>query len=749
MKVRIKLKNLIFVIIICVISIALLIPHVIYKRAEMISEKDPITANLFYEKYIKLIPFGKNRAKALYSIAENIAPYEKLVAFNSFHSFGSGSTGIPLNKQALELGEKYYWEIINKYENEEYASNAYKKLVDTKIALCDIKNVDKLITQGKDSSNDDINRLAKKYELLNLIVRKEYNRAEKGCFKLLENNSTDTDIYRMLRDIYYFQGNFNESKKYIKKSQEGNTNNNVSIYPVLSGESSSNYFDEKNSIDFAEDFYNGNSTIKGKVKNIDKGIPYVIVELKDSRKDSLNEWSSLVDGKFVYTDENGDFEFNNLSKGEYSIEVRVPSLFFVDNEVNVSKTIFDDGWVNIDVDETKELDVSFNSVINVTQPKGIVEDLNEEVEVKWLSYPEASYYKVEIISFDDPVNLTGSRFQSPISDKIYTNEYKISMNEIKNTNTGFSTDGDGIISPQAYFGYTYPGSILPLVITAYNDKDKQISTSLPLITNFKDISAIKINDENILNADKLVLEGKVKEAKEEYEEYLEDNPDDTRVLTILTKIYDIGYRWDREKHAYIGQDKVKMIQMAEKVYKLTNEPSIFKTIYDGIYRDLDKKDELIWAKDKINKLPEEIKDASIYITLANIEIKLGDFEKANQYFNKAKEKDNFYISDDNIITKLYLKEYQEALNLVTREDYKIYYNGNKVNLIQYLKNIINKTFNANEENAFVSIMKSLLVNSRLSENEDFKKEYNTLKYNIKDDDMLNLLKELERILYIG
>lgn len=757
MKVRIKLKHLILFVFVCIIVITVITPYMIYKRAEMISQSDPITANLLYEKYIKLVPFGENRAKALYNIAENISPYENLVSYNNFHSFGSGSTGIPLTKEALELGEKYYSEIVNKYDNTEYASSAYKKLVDFKIAQCDISSVDNLIVEGMNSNNNDIKKLALKYELFNLIVRKKYDSAEKGCFSYLENNGEDADVYRVLSDIYYFKGYFDDSKKFIEKAREENikTINNGnkqiekfnSIYPVLSEQPTSYNFIKSNSIDLAKAVYNGSSTIKGKVKNKNIGIPYVIVILKDSRNGSLNEWSSVIDGNFVYTDENGNFEFDNLSKGEYSIEVRIPSMFFLNNEVVISSSDFDEGWMNIDISETKELNICFNSVIKVLEPKGIVEPINDEVKVKWEAYSNASYYKVEMISFENPVSLSGSRSQVIVSDKVYNTEYTILMDEIKHMNLGFSINGEGIISPQAFFGYSYPGSILPLVISAYNDNNEKISTSLSIISQFNDISAIELNDDNMINADKLVLEGKVREATAEYEKYLEENLEDIRVLTILTRIYSIGYKRDTEKGIYIGHDKEKAVEIAEKVYKLTKDPSILKFVYNRFDSDLKESDELIWAEDKINELSEEIKDTSIYITLANIQLKLKNFEKANQYFNTAKEKEGFYISDRDIMTKLYLKEFREALNIATLEEYKIY-NGNKENFIMCLKEINNKTLDKDDEKAFSSIMELLLVNNRYIDNESIIKEYNTLKQNIEDEDILNLMREYERILYI-
>jgi tetratricopeptide (TPR) repeat protein len=726
-------------------------PFFIYKKAEFTSEKDPVAANLLYEKYIELVPFGINRAKALYTIGNNLITNDNLVDLISFSSMSSGGNSIPPTKEGVELGKKYFTELIENYQDTTYASRSYKKLLDLNIAQCNIKAVDELVSKGLNSKNQDIKKLALKYEILNLIVRKDYDSAEQKCLSYIETSSNDSDIYRMLSDIYSFKGDYKESKKLINKEQHESDETTNFIYPVLFEEPKSYSYLKNKSIDFAENFYNGTSSIKGRVTNNNEGIPYVIVILKDSRKDDVNGWSFTIQQNFIYTDANGNYEFNNLPKGEYSIEIRVPSMYFLKNEVDINTSDFKYGWINLNSNETKNQNITFNPVIELVAPKSLVEPIDDKVNVKWKPYEQVSYYKIEIINFDNSILLSGSRSQVVVSDKIYAPEYTIKMNEINQIGNAFSINEDGIISPGAFLGYSCPGSMLPIVISAYNSQDEKISTSVPLVTDFKNIPTIRINDDNLLNADKLVLEGKVKEATIEYEKYLEENPDDIRVLTVLMKIYKIGYKVDYDKDIHIGQDKDKMIVKAEKLYKLTKNPEILTFVYNGIHRMLNETEDFVWAENKINELPEEIKDASICDTLANIQINLGDLEKANEYYNMARKKDHFYVSDSNIMIKLYLKKYHEALEVTSLEDYELY-NGNKEKFQEALIKIKEKDSNGNlskkDKDTFSNIIKLFLDNNMYKADENIINEYYDLKETIVDEDFLKLLKEYERMLYI-
>lgn len=742
-KIRIKVKQLIIFIPIIVIIAMFIIPKIIYERAEALADDDIEASKVLYKRYINIVPFKNRKVKAMFRLAEQIAPPEDVLSMYQFHPSGRGGNGRMLTYGTVSNAVQYYNEIYTNYTESEYCEKSYDRLIEIYITSGELDKSKKLIEEGMASENKYIKLKANKYNILYLIVDKKYEEARTLCQNLIKYNNKDIFLVQMLGDIYFYEGNYNKALELYtkgKETQENLLNNEDIAFKDLKEQaiySSNTYsfdvYDRIYQINKFKDIYIGNGKFCGKLTINDKPAPFAQIYLKDSRFENINGYNSPETGFFVWTDFEGKYVIPNLPKGNYVFSIQIPSIRLSNDTTVYQKRI--DNWIDLDQGENKEINFNFVQPLNILENDREIKPSDNKVYVHWEEVKGASYYQVFLSNVENPFELIGSSTTVPISDKVFNTEYTFDIEKINTMSMGNFSDGDGLYNIQAYLGTFFPGARVPYSVNAYDAKGDIITSSMPVLAQYKDMNLIAMPQQDLLEGDRLLIDKKPLRAVEFYENYLKNNPEDIHALKVLSKIYKIGTRYNHETSKNEGKNIHKAVQLSNKIYELTGDIEYFKAGLSSIEYYVNTENDYKWAVKEILKIPEKKLTEDEYDSLAALELKLKNFEKANYYFEKVSLTSNYY-DKDYVLLKVYLEDFNGALKLVETDKVSMYIQNRKkfIEGIEILENIDK---NSESYIAFKDIVKSII-----SREEGYKEKYKSCLWKIKGD-LEGILKVIE------
>ncbi|MGH4123656.1 MAG: hypothetical protein ACREV6_12085 [Clostridium sp.] len=749
MKIKIKVKYLLLTALIVIASSAYIVPKAIYTRAKELESVDMDASKVLYKRYISMVPFSNKKADAMFKIANEIAPHYDILGMYELTQFGSGSSGKILTSEIVNNALEYYEEIYRDYPGNVTYIKSYKRLIDIHIALGEHDKSKQLIENGLKSTNKEMNFIAQKYMMYYLMLEKKYDEAIAMGQKLIKQNAEYYigDVYTILSDIYSSKMNFEKAIEYYTKQNTERKNitnsplnkaKNYGEFTVYNLESKN--FDSQSqlySLNRMKDIYKGKSNIHGKVMINAKPLAYTQIYLRDSRFIGLNTFSSGEKGYPLWTDDGGNYSISNLPKGEYNIELDIPLILLSKNRTVYQNTIGINRIIELSQNEDKELNFNFVPPINI-EPKGIVEPRSHNINIKWEKVQGAAYYYVNITTMNDPINLVGSSFTGAFSEKITDTHYTLDIDGINKYNKSLTTNENGLVNVQAYLGIFVAGFKVPFSVTAYDKENNIISSSSAIQEKYENLNLISSPKRNLLEGDKLLIHKKPEEALKSYEKQLTNNPNDIRVLKVLTRMYKIGVRCDtKNRGKYLGKDIYKAMDLANRSYKLTGNIEDVKYVLNGIYRDFNNTKDYEWAIQQILKLPKEEIKKEQYSDLGDIHLRLKDFNSAKECFNKARFLGADYLYDYPIL-ELYLEDFDESLKLAQNIS-GFLYNGNKSNFIGALKEIKTVDKTSQDYKAFREILGCVL-----SKEKDYKKKYKENNSKIKDLTLNKMMIEIAK-----
>ncbi|MBU3143345.1 hypothetical protein [Clostridium sp. CF012] len=165
------------------------------------------------------------------------------------------------------------------------------------------------------------------------------------------------------------------------------------------------------------------------------------------------------------------------------------------------------------------------------------------------------------------------------------------------------------------------------------------------------------------------------------------------------------------------------------IEKMNNQNLAQFTNEDGLVNNYE------WAIEQILKLPKEDIKEEQYSNLADIYLRLKDFNGAKGCFNKARTLGLDYLYDYPLL-ELYLEDFNEALKL-SQNISGFLYSGNKNNFIEALKEIKNVDKTSEDYKAFREILRSVL-----SREKDYKKKYKDNNSKIKNSTLSKMMTEI-------
>lgn len=127
------------------------------------------------------------------------------------------------------------------------------------------------------------------------------------------------------------------------------------------------------------------------------------------------------------TDANGEYLFANIAPKDYKIYVRV---FGTKQFIFTGKYGFLSARYKIEADKTFFVPTTnlFKSDLKVQNPKPRTIVDAERFEIKWDAYPDAAYYKLELMNFS-----TGNNF---LSETVKTTSYRVEKPSLNTENSG-------------------------------------------------------------------------------------------------------------------------------------------------------------------------------------------------------------------------------------------------------------------------------------------------------------------------
>ena len=747
-KIKIKVKYLLLTALIIIATSAYVVPKSIYTRAKELESTDMEASKVLYKRYISMVPFSNKKANAMFKIANQIAPHEDVLSMYALTQFGSGFSNKMLSSEIVNNALEYYDEIYRNYPDNESYIKSFKRIIDIHIVLGEHDKSKELIQNGLKSTNKEMNFIAQKYNMFYLILEKKYDAANAIGTELIKQKDENYvgDVYIMLGDIYSSDMNFEKAIEYYEKQDKARINimNNPNAkvkdyeeFTVYNLESrNQDRQGQIRNLNAMKDIYKGKSDIHGKVIINGKPFAFAQIYLRDSRFMMLNAFSTGDKGYPIWTDAEGNYSISNLPKGEYDIEVDIPLILLSNNRTVYQNSNGVNKGIELFENESKEINFNFVPPITI-EPKGITQPQDNKIYIKWEKVEGAAYYYVNTTTIDDPINLVGGSFTGAVSGKITDTSYTLNIDEIDKRSKGLSTSGDGLVNIQAYLGAFLPGFKVPFSVTAYDKEDNIIGNSSAIQEKYENLNIISIKERELLEGDNLLIDKKPEEALKSYEKHLSANPNDIHTIEVLTRMYKIGIRNDWKNSKFEGRDLYKAMELANRSYKLTGNIEEVKYVLNNVYWDSDNIKDYAWAVHQILKLPkEEIKEDE-YADLGSLYLRLKDFNKAEESFNKARTMGVEYLYDYPLLN-LYLEDFDEAL--ILSENIKHFmYSGNKGNFIEGLKEIVGVDKSSEDYKAFREILESIL-----SRENTYKEKYKEKNTKIKDKVLSKIMLEIAR-----
>lgn len=714
MKIKMKVKNMIWMLIGLLFFIFIIVPFANVQIANSLRYSKPEISEKLYKANLNY-PINFMKEETLYNLSENIM--NGFGRDNVFLQARVGSKSLDY-KTIISVTENYK-KIIRDYPKGKYFVAAYKSLMDSYIFLGDSDNLEIWIGWGKNKDNEEIKQMSIYYDGYNHFANREYDKAEEILDESLElgNRELDYMYYFLKGHIEFMKEDFDQALEYYAKASEIGWPHETHFFGSYAPDERKYWLENLQ-------YNNGKNKIKGRVVVENKGLPFVPVFLQYP-----NDGYRSRGGQFVgITDKNGYFETIGVKDGKYDIGVGVGS------HISYDKVYLDKSQWVLSLYNDVEMDFKFTSPMKVLKPSPNTIVKEGKFTIEWEEIPGADYYNISTIVFSDEKNSTGSSSSTikQIRGENSKPDTKIELSIDKlNNEMGMMTwsDDDGPVNPEAILGYFYPGAKRPIIVNGYDREGNMLGSSIPSTMYYENLPSIIIEDEQLTKGQNMILSKNYEGAIQYYEQMLSEDKNHEEALEYLAKIYMID--WKRDK-----QDTGKAIDYAKRIYELTNKTNIL----ERTLRNMSHEDHIKYGNDIekiISLIPKENMTDELYWSRGEYYKSIGEFEKAREDFLLAKS-DHLY--SDIIYIDLLFEEENLALDRLINEPIN-FYAIDKAKLIEGIEGLKKVDKNSKEYKEFKEYLSLLL--KREGSHETRKAEFNKIYKTIKDPSIRIILNEIK------
>ena len=528
MKIRVKVKTILFGMLMIGILYFWGIPQATLGIANYLDTRNSDKAQLFYERYAD----SKKTISSRLIFAESLVDhYERFVIYSQGWGGGNGVSQEEM-KKAEEMLHLNLGDNPSKSELKDYVSS-YRMLMDMAIAEGLSDKLRELIKWGENSNIAQVSELSSIYSAFHHTINRDLAKAEMIIQDLENAGNIDPRLQIIRGEIALFKGNTEEAARIYDEFSKRNWNELDSTYF-----GSRAYLERKFWLEQASEHIGEDGFIEGRINF--EGKPMAFVEIYLQYADGGFRVGG--DGYIAITDENGYFKSIGLKKGLYDIGVGTMESILVDKVFSRTEP----GYVEVGEGITT-VDFKFRNTIKVLSPQpGTYLDY-DEFTVQWEEVPGAAYYTVEPVVFTDPINKSGGYFRRAIESvegklRFTSDSARFNVSDLLYTSGGLTREGDDwILGPGAVLGMFLPGVEYPITVNAYTEDNGLITSSLPMRTYYDSLPSVIMPGE-LSEGQVLVAGMKYPEAIQHYEDILIEDPENIEALTSLTKLYGLGWK---------------------------------------------------------------------------------------------------------------------------------------------------------------------------------------------------------------
>jgi len=633
-KIRVKVKNLLLVMLMIVILYFWGIPQATLGIANYLDTKNSDKAQLYYEKYADTRKSISSRLIFAESLVDH---FSRFVIYSQGWGGGNGVSQEQMEKAEevlrLNLGEN-----PSKSELKDYVSS-YRMLMDMAIAEGSSNKLKELIEWGEKSNNAEVKEISSIYTAFLHTINRDFSKAERIIEGLENTGSSDPRLQIIRGEMALFKGDIEEATRIYDELGRRSWKELDSSYF-----GSRAYLDRKFWLEQASEHIGEDGFIEGRI--LFEGKPMAFVEIYLQYADG--GFRAGGDGYIAITDENGYFKSIGLKKGLYDIGVGTLESILVDKVFSR----IEPGYVEVGEGITT-VDFKFRNTIKVLSPQPGTYLDSDELVVRWEEVPGAAYYTVEPVAFFDPINKSGGYFRRAIESvegeiRFTSDSAKFKVSKLLYAIGGLSRDGDDwIIGPEAVLGMFLPGVEYPITVNAYTKDNGLITSSLPMRTYYDSLPSVIMPGE-LSEGQRLVAEMKYPEAIQHYEDILIEDPEDVEAITSLAKLYGLG--WKRGE---------KNLDRAFDLSDSIMESGIRSNILNIILQEMTS-EEIIQNEKIVLEVIESLDN------LKNDDLRYTEFRfhRAKKDWKAARaalEKLESYVPDTLVFLDIYFEDYDKAL----------------------------------------------------------------------------------------
>lgn len=635
MKKKIKIKTLILIVFIFIVTSIWIVPNTILVIAKFVK---PEKAIYFYEKYAAYPTTSKIRGR--YFIAKDLVNSKSKYTVY-FNGWGGGTdTSRADVEYTITILEDIMKETPKNEAERNYYLDSYEMLLDMGISSGNVGLLKDWISFGQEADDEDLVYLGDIYQAFLFHVNDERDRAKDIVAKYDGGDQADGMLDILKAEIALFDGDYQVAEEQYKKIRDNNW------AAIMGGNFTSDSYRNRN-FWFEDKFerLKGDNIIRGSVTYEGEAMPFVEIYVLEGH----GGISIGGDSYFAITDENGEFETLGLRDGVYNIGI------------GLDNSLLEDRVLQQKTNHVFELDGSdgeFNFVFKDTFQVDMAEynEEKDELTVSWEEVEGAAYYTVVVASFSDGVGKDGAVFYSPAVNE--NGDYRISessasfdMEVLRSDVSGHGLDEDNVKTSNAILNLFSPGIEYPIFVNAYDENDKLVTSSLPLRSYYDEIPSITMEGD-LSEGEELIFNQDYIEAIEYYEDVLEEDGDNIDALRYLTKMYGLGWKLG-EKNLERG------LELGDRYSTITGSNRLFKIIVgDMTIDEIREYGDLYYSTLLENK--DNFHDMYHYY-LSRYYIAEENWEEAR---DALEDSDDIYLYDNLFYLNMYLGDYANALDNV-------------------------------------------------------------------------------------
>lgn len=635
MKIKIKIKTLIFAVFILTFTFIKGIPTASLLIAGVLEAKGSEKASLFYEKYAYYPTTSKIKGKFLY--ADSL-----IKSFNKYSIFLTGwGGGENTSPEDIEKTKQILKEIMAeapaKTSEKDYYLKSYKMLLDVAIASGDAEMLREWIAFGQKCEDEKIIYTADVYDGFLHHVNGDREFAGSIIEKYEKTELKDIKIDILKAEAALFDGKFEEAEMMYKE-----------FYKKNWGDSKRNFgsegYDRRYWFERTMEDFKGDNAITGTVTYEGKPMPFVEIYVQEAT--GAFSYSTYGESYFAITDVNGEFRTLGLKDGLYSVGIGVDGSVLASKELQRSSH----QYVELSGGD-EEIQFEFRNTLRINSPKPGDKISGEEFTVSWEAVEGAAYYTVAPVVFYEPFGERG------ISTRIYAEdkngEYRFTETKAEfninmfrnNPDITVSDNESGYLGAQAVLGIFLPGVEYPIVVNAFDENNNLITGSLPLRSYYDQIPSITFEGK-LTEGEMLIYYKNYPAAIEYYENVLKENPDDIDALRYLTRIYGIGWKEGE-------QNLDRAFELGQRYTEISgNRKLLINTLGRLRISEIKENKEKVYS---VLKEAMEDPDFDNYYFLYNYYIAIENYEEAREALRKYDS-----VTENLVFLNMYFGDYIEA-----------------------------------------------------------------------------------------